>query len=458
MMPGRPSGADATGVADPDHEGTEEWDQGEPIEQHAASGRSEPLRLERVGGSYKVAHLGADFTFRDVRVDRELSADVTVAYRGRHLFRSGITLGLTGRDKMAKIAAELSQTDSGTPWKRITFAVSEAVIAAEESLGGLVDLRLASGAAAGLVDILRPLQPNAPGVLTMPGEGGKSTIARACAVSVATGLEIIPGLVPFVSGPVLIVAAEDSAVASHARSLEAICRGAGIDRASMKNPVHLLDARGRPLHRIARSLSERAADCPLVILDSLQALLPTAEAYGGVRDRDGLFWNGVDSIERPCLVLAHPNRNDSQRWASADGRIAGSEVHRDRTRIAWRGTWTDEKAVAGSSYRRYTLTCVKRNNGPRPSPISFAAAWEFGLDDDPGVLRFFESEPVGNRTEESDRPLTKSEEETVAAYRDGNRTPAKLASVLGINPNAAKARLQRAKAQGLLLHLVEDPS
>jgi AAA domain len=412
--------------------------------------------LERIGPSYRASVGEAVLTFREVRVDRDLSADVTITHRGRHLFRTGSTLSLTGRDKLAKTAAEFSRSDNGTPWRAMVFAAVEAVLAEEEGLGGLVDLRTAADSADGPTDVLRPIMPNASSVLTMPGEGGKSTLARAMAVSVATGREIIPGVVPMVTGPALIIAGEDPAVVWHARSIEAICRGVGLDRSTIDRQISLLDARGRPLHRIARSIAERAADHALVILDSLQTLLATADANGGIRDRDGLFWNAVDTIERPVFILAHPNRADSQRWQAADGRIAGSEVNRDRARMAWRGVWTDEKAVAGTSFRRYTLTCVKRNNGPRPEPVSFAAAWEFGLGNDPGTVRFLPSEAV-TRAPDEDRLPTKNDQATVDAYRDGHRTPSQMANALGINAEAAKKRLQRVREAGYL-RLLEDPT
>ena len=172
----------------------------------------------------------------------------------------------------------------------------------------------------------------------------------------------------------LYVAGEDPVAYWHARSVEAICRGMGIDRRNLAQPVELFDARARPLHRIARAIAERAADFGAVILDSQQALLPQADSTGGIRDRDNLFWHSLDQLDRPTLVIAHPNRSDARDWQKADGRIAGSEVNRDRARMAWRATWRDEPAVYGTSFRRYTVENIKsttgrarhRSRSPRP--------------------------------------------------------------------------------------------
>jgi hypothetical protein len=43
-----------------------------------------------------------------------------------------------------------------------------------------------------------------------------------------------------------------------------------------------------------------------------------------------------------------------------------------------RGTFRDEPAVVGTSYRRYTLVNVKNNHGPKAAAIAFAASWQFG--------------------------------------------------------------------------------
>ena len=144
--------------------------------------------LEQVGMSYRVtvAPLGAELLFRDVVVAGDLRADVTVAHQGRHLFRSTTTLALTGRDRVAKTAAELDSGD-GEAWRRAVFAATEAVLEAEESLGGAVDLRFAPAARPDTAMIMDDFWPAATSVLVGPNEAGKSTIARAVALSIATG-------------------------------------------------------------------------------------------------------------------------------------------------------------------------------------------------------------------------------------------------------------------------------
>ena len=238
----------------------------------------------------------------------------------------------------------------------------------------------------------------------------------------------------------LYVAGEDPVVEYHARNLDEIARGARIERAGSAHPIHLFDARGRSLHRLARSLAERAQDCVGVILDSYQALLGPADD-GGIRDRDGLYWNAVDQIGKPTLTLGHPNRIDRQAWGKADGSLAGSDVGQDRPRCRWKVVYEDEPdpTLVWSS-RRYTLHCGKWSHGPRFHSISFAnerdftapAGWAFS---------FVAADPV--MVNEDGTP---EQRETVAAYRAGATNAALLASALGITAETAKKRLQRYRA------------
>ncbi len=413
---------------------------------------SPAVKVERVGPSYrvKVRPLRATFMFRDVRTAGELAADVSVSFRGQQLFRTTSTLSLTGREKIGKVAFEMSGEGTADGWKRAVFAVVEAVLEAEENLGAPIDLRTAAmDLPAGGTHLLRPIWPVGSVVLVSPGDAGKSTIARALAVSIATGQSVIPGIGAVgPPRPVLYVAAEDPVAHWHSRSLEAICRGASIDRARLPHPIELFDSRGRPLHRIARSIAERAADFGAIILDSQQALLAQMDQGGGIRDRDTLFWASIDALTSPVFVIAHPNRSDARGWDKADGRIAGSEVNRDRVRMAWRGTWKDEPAVIGTSHRRYTLENTKNTHGPKEGALSFAAHWTFSMDDeDPGTLTFGRDdyEPATH----SDT-LSPALQAALDAYSDGFTTPQPMAAKLDIPEQTAKSRIRLLRERGLI--------
>jgi hypothetical protein len=423
-------------------------DAAEPVTTSAATSADGPrVKLDRLGPTYIVVvePPGLTMTFRDVRTDGELAADVSIAIGGHHLFRTTSTLSLTTRDRLAKTAAEFANA-SVPVFRQAVFAAVEAVLAEEETLSGEVDLRVAPITGTGSLYVARPLWENGPSVLVAPGDSGKSTFARAVAVSVAGNLAVIPGVEPSVSGPILYVAGEDAASVWHARSVESICRGIGVDRSSLAHPIVLFDSAGKPIHRIARAIAERAADFVGVVLDPLSAFLAAGDQ---VRDRDNLFWRSVDTIGRPAFINAHPNLAQSRRWAEADGRIAGSELNRDRTRLCWAVRWKDEPAVAGTSFRRYVLEDTKRNHGESLPSLAFAVSWEFGVgDDDPGTVRFLPSEPF--RATVDGPTLTRQQVETLTAYKAGATTPVLLAAALNLNANTAKSRLTVIRERGLI--------
>jgi hypothetical protein len=424
------------------------------------------VELERLGQSYRVSinPLGAAMLFRDVRVDRDLSADISVSLRDRHILRTGsVSLGMRSRSEVARTAHELSGVSDLPTWKQGVFAAAELVMEAEEQLPGAADLRRADLTTNGALYALRPLAYSGPTTLTMPGKAGKSTVDRAMAVSIALNRTVIPGTVPLVHGPVLYVAAEAPVIASHARSIEAICRGLGIDRRSVEHEIRLQPTFGRPLHRIARSLAERAADFALVILDSYQALQSMGDNGQGIRERDSLFWNSIDQFDRPVHIVAHPNREDALRWDRVrEGRPAGSEVARDRIRMGWMGKTKELKAVVGERYRRYTLSNSWFNDGATLPDISFAMHWTLGLgDEDPGTVRFIDLAEVPASVTEPDQPEADKEvqateisdamRETLDAWRAGARTPGALRDrIPSLSVDGAKARLRRLRESGLV--------
>jgi hypothetical protein len=405
------------------------------------------LKIEAVGPSYRVTIGSVAFLFRDIRTDREMSADVAVSHEGRHLFRSTSTLSITGRNNIARTALAMDgEVGNLKDWQKATYAAVESVMDAIEQLAVGKDLRESELTSAKPAWTVRPFWPDTTGFLIMPGEAGKSTVLRALAVSIVTGREIIPGFTPLVQGPVLYVVSENPSERSHAASVEAICRGAGLDRGTLPHRILFVSAKGRPLHKLSRSLAEQAHDCAAVMLDSQQGFLSLTD-QGNIRDQAAMFWNAVDELDKPAFVIAHPNREEATHWDRSEGRAAGAEVNRDRPRISWAGHWTDEPAIVGTSFRRTTFTCTKYNEGPHPAPLSFGVGWQFPMGDgDPGTVTFTACEAVvvrRERTEGSATGLTPAIQETLDAYHAGAHAPAELAKVLGCSTNTAKMRRRR---------------
>jgi hypothetical protein len=410
--------------------------------------------IDRFGQGWKVQvpSFQAEFIFRNASINiSSPHAEVAIRHKGKHLFRSTSELGLSGRDKIAKTAAELDSGD-GPMWRRATIAAVETFLEAESSLTGGVDLRFAAAAQPSNDMLVSSVFPAANTILVMPNEAGKSTIARALALSMVTGKTIIPGCEPKVVGPVLYVAGEDAFAQFHARALDELSRGTKIDHRAAKHPIIMYDTGGRSLARIAAGVAERAIDAAAVILDSHQALLGMAND-SGIRDRDSNFWSAVDQIGKPTFTLAHPNRADRLNWNHADGSVAGSDVNQDRARCRWQGRWKDDNDEAMQVFRRrYTLECRKWTHGPKFDPVSFSIDRFKAANTDEWFTSFKESYELSKDGREGNgpqvgRPPTGAYGETLEAFRAGNRDANTLAKALGISYHTAYRRLDRFRGQ-----------
>jgi len=422
--------------------------------------------VERFGQGWKVTIPSSEsvFIFRNASIAiSSPHAEIAISHRGKHLFRSTSELGLSNRDKIAKTAAEIDRAHlngsslDGPTWRLSTIAAVEAMLEAESSLTGGIDLRTVAPANPSNDMLVSGLFPAANTILVMPNEAGKSTMARALALSIVTGKEVIPGCFPRITGPVLYVAGEDAFAQFHARALDELSRGSKIDHRGAPYPIVMYDTGGRSLARIAAGVAERAIDAVAVILDSHQALLGMAND-SGIRDRDSNFWSAVDQIGTPTFTLAHPNRADRMNWGHADGSVAGSDVNQDRARCRWQGRWKDDDDEPMQVFRRrYTLECKKWTHGPKFPPVSFSIDRFKANGTEHWYTSFQESYELSRngQTEAAQpkigRPAT-AFSETVDAYRAGAKTAKDLADALGISQVNARQRLSRFRED-----LEEDP-
>lgn len=399
------------------------------------------------GNSYQVdvLPLDAHFLFRDVVTGGELRGDVTVSHGSKHLFRTTSTLSLAGRDKVAKTAAEFDSGD-GPAWRLAVFAAVEKVIDAEERAGESADLRFAEEADSNDSMLVDHIFPEAATVMIAPNGMGKSTIARAIALSLATGREVIPGCTPRVTGPVLYVAGEDAVVKYHARHLAALCRGNGIDRSKIASSIRMYNTVGRPLSQIGRTIAEQAYDCVAVILDSHESLLSPIRNGGNIREQASAYWNAVDQIGKPTFTISHPNREDRKNWNASEGAMAGAEVNSDRMRCAWKVlSQDDHDEMMKLRRRKYTLQNTKWSHGEELPDVSFAVEhWRDGAGLD--TARFVSSGRVATSAvpRSVGRPPS-AFSETRDAYNAGANTPAALAKALDISYDNARMRLSRFK-------------
>ena len=178
--------------------------------------------------------------------------------------------------------------------------------------------------------VLHPLcVDGASTVLFADGASGKSLIALACELSVATGEEILPGVMPMRSGPTIHWDWEWDAE-SHAERLRAICNGAGI---SVPHGMIFYQRELISLIEAAPRMRKRVAETGAVfgVIDSL------GFARGGDANSQELTtrtFAALRTLGIPVMVIDHVSK-DSKKEGGADDSF-GSIYTRNSARMMWR--------------------------------------------------------------------------------------------------------------------------
>jgi hypothetical protein len=338
----------------------------------------ESLTIERLSPkSWRVDSLLAGFVFRNVKTTHTPSADVEVFVYGERVLTTPITLSLTGRRELAKeVFARSLERESLEYWKVATNLAFEAILDAARAPNATTDIsNVAMSPGDRELWVLEGLVTVGANSIIAPGAFGKSTIARAACVSVASGRIVLPDIIPRLTGPVLYVVSEDANMATHVLNVNRIKEGAGIT-GPLAYPIIFLPSVGQPLHQIVQSIAERARDYALVVLDAQSGLMASS-GYGGVRSDATDFHNDIDSIGRPVFLTGHPAMNGAMNWDQSDGRSAGSEIHRDRVRMS-HGLWRRrlQPAVGSPPLSVVKLGCTKFNDGPEDGVIYLTMQWD----------------------------------------------------------------------------------
>lgn len=194
------------------------------------------------------------------------------------------------------------------------------------------------------------------------GEVGKSWVALAIAVSVAAGVEVLPGYRPRQRGGVLYVDYETDADTMN-RRVKQICRGIGIpapDIAYLRLDQPFADS----LWRVLQEADEH--ECILVIVDSVEAALAGGADPGGPMNEGPARMNqSLRQLKRTSLLVDHVNSEQAKSKQLA-GKAYGSIFKRNWVRLSY-----EIKRVADSpdpNHHHLGLFCAKRNNGLRFEP------------------------------------------------------------------------------------------
>lgn len=207
---------------------------------------------------------------------------------------------------------------------------------------------------------------NRPALLFGPGGVGKSLVALTCGLSVATGREIIPGIVPTGPAPVLYLDWETDGPVINDR-IQAIARGHGF------KPENMFYRRCvRPLADDAEDLSMIVAErkIVLVIIDSAAYAQGTQGEYGDANEAVLRMHEAIRIIGVTSLIVDHINKTD----AKAKGGAAtpyGSVYKTNAARISW-----EVRKAPSVNGMSISLHQAKSNDTAQLEPIGIDLDWQ----------------------------------------------------------------------------------
>jgi AAA domain len=381
-----------------------------------ADARSPNLVIERFASTWSVRHTNPAFpvviTARDtyfgtgrllvtLRAERHDSAPVT-----RLLVESVDLMTESRRKRFAtEVASRLGRGSSGDP-KPDGLLVTAILTMVEALLERLLDSRdeIITVDVSGLADpsSLKPgyaVWPIVPqersAMLLSPSGSQKSLIAAGLAIGVLIGRNLVPGTEVRVHGPVLFVAQEEGLNAFH-RKVVRLRDGHNLGR--LPPGMHFAKVPSASLVRSAPRLAELIArkGVVLTVLDSAQSLWSGITATG-IREAAGEWFDHVQTLGCPVLIVEHPNLAGSRKGAGVDTFAAGTSVKRDRAGHTWTVESTELAPTEGLRNYSVLMRDVARNEAAQQDDIAFQTQY-----DGSETIRFLPASPLSANVAESD--------------------------------------------------------
>ena len=216
-----------------------------------------------------------------------------------------------------------------------------------------------------------------PSQIYGPGGSLKSLLAQACSVSVAAGMEIVPGLKPAIKGPVLYLDWETSAAVLNSR-IRSICAGAEID---VPHGIRYLRMR-RPLYYEAEDLSmEVAAEKNvMVVIDSAAAAIGPQGEHGGAEESALRFFEAINHLGNVSTLFVNHVPGDQVIPANEKPRKPYGSIYLvNYSRMNWE---VRKGHTLPDGRTTISLLDLKPNDFGVHEPVRLMADWR------PGVVRF----------------------------------------------------------------------
>ena len=405
---------------------------------------AEPKRLEPKGDRFDPYGLGwravmADrtirMTVRRLRHDHgTLRGYVDVEYKApghgtpRERLAGELVNLSSGRDR-TQFANRLAERRPGVDWRNLVDAFCVEVERRDDEAEPAIWIGNLPAPIDGgwLVEGL--LERNQNNEIHGDGSVGKSWLALALAVSVTTGVEILPGYRPCLRGTVLYCDYETDHDTVNAR-IKQIARGAEIE------PPNILYLRmdgpfSDAVERILALIQEHGV--VLLIVDSVEAAMAGSVSAGAPPNEGPSKINR--SLRRLGRITSFLVDHISAEQAAQKGvarKAYGNIFKRNWVRLAFQ--LKQAREPNGDDASHLGLFCAKRNNGREFDPVGL----RWTINDE--VCRWEREEIAEPELEEALPPG-----ERIAAYlrREGPSQPSSIAEGTGINGATVRSNLTR---------------
>jgi hypothetical protein len=281
---------------------------------------------------------------------------------------------------------------------------------------------------------VEPLVPaRVTSLLYGPGGSGKSIIALAGAMSVKTGIGIIPGVSPAITGPILYLDWETDGSVINER-VQSIAAGAGIDP-----PTIIYRRCFRPLAAEAEEIANAVAERGVVfmIIDSAGMALGGAGEHGDANESTLRLFDAIRHIGVSTQLIDHVSKQEMRTGKGKSvGLLPYGSIYKvNLARSAWeiRNVTGEEDVVA-----QVALIHTKSNDSQLLPQIGLEIEWK------PGEITFHTANI------DLDAPPTNigTVMEQIRAFLEKNGGPARLKEIseaTGIGTGSASGTLDRYK-------------
>jgi len=291
-------------------------------------------------------------------------ADVKTHKGVLHVARFNV-LSSSSRSSLAKMLEKRTPTHD-MDWFDGLEALCQNVIISETKGETITEVGLAPPTPASMHYMVEPLiLKGRPAMIFGPGGVGKSLLGLTCALSVAAGREIIPGIKPAVKGPVLYLDWETTAEVINDR-IQAIAAGHDFKPSGMFYRRCV-----RPLADDAEELSAVVAEkkIVLVVVDSAAYAMGSQGEYGDANESVLRLHEAIRLIGVTSLIIDHVNKTD-QRAKPGQATPYGSAYKTNAVRISWEVR--KAPSVDGLAINLYH---AKSNDTALLAPIGLALDW-----------------------------------------------------------------------------------